>query len=367
MLNRIIDIFSRVFVGGLFIFSGLIKINDPVGTKIKLQEYFDVFASDFGSFFEIFIPFALPLGMVLIVLEVVLGVAVLLNYKMPKTTWVLLSLMVFFTFLTFYSAYFNKVTDCGCFGDAIPLTPWQSFYKDLILMVFVLHLFWHRNRFEPALRSRPSHFIVGGVAAISFAIGIYAVAHLPYIDFRPYEIGNHIPSEMIADESPILEYTFEKDGEEVVSQKYLMPDDGYEYVSSRIVNEKASTPAITDYQVIGVDGNDYTQETFEGARLLLIFYDAQGDESELPQIKQLLDNLKPAITPMILTSAGEAEFEVFRHEHQLAAPYYLTDATVLKAMIRSNPGVMLLNNGIVYGKWHNNDVPEATTVNGLIR
>lgn len=368
MLNKIIDIFSRVFVGGLFIFSGLIKLNDPVGTKIKLQEYFDVFASDFGSFFEIFIPFALPIGMILIVLEVVLGVAVLINYKMEKATWVLLILMVFFTFLTFYSAYFNKVTDCGCFGDAIPLTPWESFYKDLILIVFVLHLFWHRRRFEPMLRTRPGHFIIGGVTVLSFIVGIYAVMHLPYIDFRPYKIGNSIPAEMVADEAPILEYVFTKDGEEVTSQKYLMPDEGYEYVSSRIVNEKASTPAITDYQVVGTDGNDYTQETFEGAKLVLIFYDTKKtDVSEMDEIKALIDGLKDSIEPIVLTSAGEAEFETFRHEYQLAVPYYLADATVLKAMIRSNPGVMLFNNGIVYGKWHNNDVPSAELINGLIR
>ncbi|MTI22265.1 DoxX family membrane protein [Fulvivirga sp. RKSG066] len=367
MLNKIIDVFSRVFVGGLFIFSGLIKLNDPIGTKIKLQEYFDVFATDFGSFFEVFIPFALPIGLFLIVLEVVLGVAALINYKMGKATWILLVLMVFFTFLTFYSAYFNKVTDCGCFGDAIPLTPWQSFYKDLILIVFVLHLFWHRRRFEPMLRTRPGHFVIGGVTVISFIVGIYAIQHLPYIDFRPYKIGNSIPAEMIADEPPILEYVFTKDGETVTSQKYLMPDEGYEYVSSSIVNEKASTPAITDYQVVDPDGNDYTQETFQGAKLLFIFYDTKkADTYEIDEIRALMDGVGNQITPLVLTSAGISEFETFRHQHQLAVEYYLADATVLKAMIRSNPGVMLLKDGIVLGKWHNNDVPSADEIKALI-
>src|SRR5687767_14170823 len=144
MLKKIIDQFSRFFVGGLFIFSGLIKLNDPIGTEIKLEEYFEVFATDFGSFFHAFIPYAMEIGMIMIVLEIVLGVAVLINYRMNLSTKLLLALLVFFTFLTFYSAYFNKVTDCGCFGDAIKLTPWQSFYKDIILMVFVLHLFWYR-------------------------------------------------------------------------------------------------------------------------------------------------------------------------------------------------------------------------------
>jgi uncharacterized membrane protein YphA (DoxX/SURF4 family) len=204
MLNKIIDQFSRFFVGALFIFSGLIKLNDPIGTKIKLEEYFEVFSVDFGSFFEIFIPYALEIGMILIVLEVVLGVAVLINYKMNLTTKILLALLVFFTFLTFYSAYFNKVTDCGCFGDAIKLTPWQSFYKDVILMVFVLHLFWHRKRFDPILRTMEGHAVIGIVTGISFFLGIYAVRHLPFLDFRAYRIGNTIPEQMKPAEQPII-------------------------------------------------------------------------------------------------------------------------------------------------------------------
>ena len=142
--KKIADQLSRFFVGGLFIFSGLIKLNDPVGTKIKMEEYFGVFAEDFGSAFAAFTPFAMEIGMIMIILEIVLGVAVLIYYRMDVTTVLLLLLMVFFTFLTFYSAYFNKVTDCGCFGDAIKLTPWQSFWKDVILMFPVLHLFWYR-------------------------------------------------------------------------------------------------------------------------------------------------------------------------------------------------------------------------------
>lgn len=369
MIKKAIDIFSRVFVGGLFIFSGLIKLNDPIGTKIKLEEYFEVFSSDFGSFFEFFIPFALPLGMVLIVLEVVLGVAVLINYRMKTTTWVLLALMIFFTFLTFYSAYFNKVTDCGCFGDAIPLTPWESFYKDVILIVFVLHLFWHRRRFEPMFRTRPGHFIIIATTIISFGIGIYAIEHLPYIDFRPYKIGNSIPEKMIAEETPRIEYTFKgPDGETVQSEKYLTPEAGYEYVSSRVVNQEESTPKITDYQVVGMDGEDYTQETFTGAKLIIVFYDTESaNKSHLKETNQLLANMDQNIKPMILTSASEADFEQLRHEHQLAVPYYNTDATVLKAMIRSNPGILLLKNGVVLGKWHHNDVPTAEEVNGLIQ
>ena len=185
MWNKLIDNFSRIFVGALFIFSGLIKLNDPVGTEIKLEEYFTVFADSFSPVFEIFIPWALGIALFLVVLEIVLGVAVLLNYRMKVTTVILLLLILFFTGLTFFSAYTGKVTDCGCFGDAIPLTPWQSFYKDIILLVFVLHLFWHRKRMQPILSTAANRTIISFTTLLSVLVGWYAIEHLPYIDFRP--------------------------------------------------------------------------------------------------------------------------------------------------------------------------------------
>ena len=359
-MMRIVDYVARFIVGGLFIFSGLIKLNDPRGTEIKLAEYFEVFAADFGSFFEIFVPFALAIGLFLIILEIVLGVAVLLNIKMEITTWVLLVLMVFFTFLTFYSAYFNKVTDCGCFGDAIPLDPWESFWKDIFLMVFVLHLFWHRKRLHSLMSITAERITIATITVICLIIGWYALAHLPYIDFRPYKVGNNIQEQMQPEESPIFEYTFVKDGEEVKSEKYLSPDEGYEYVSLAVMNEDKTVPKIQDYQVFSPTGEEVTEQTFEGRKLILVFYDVvSADTDHLGDIRDLLEGLPENVEPMIFTAASEAEFESFRHEHQLAAPFYFVDGTVLKAMIRSNPGVVYLINGTVAAKWHYNDVPES--------
>ena len=366
-MMRILDLVIRFIVGGLFIFSGLIKLNDPIGTEIKLEEYFDVFASDFGSFFEFFIPFALPIGMILIVLEIVLGVAVLINYNMKKATWVLLVLILFFSFLTFYSAYFNKVTDCGCFGDAIKLTPWQSFYKDLILLVLIAHLFFYRSRYEPILRTRSGHFVIMATTVVSFYLGVFAIRHLPFIDFRAYKIGYNIPEQMIPEEQPIIEYVFMKDGEEVRSTKFLSASDGYEYKDSSVLNPEAATAKITDYNVIDVEGNDVTQETFNGLKLLLIIDNAQkASLDNMTEIRELINSVEGKIETMILTSSAPAEFDTFRHEQQLAASYYLSDATVIKAMIRSNPGIMLLQDGTVLGKWHHNDVPSVGDLADLL-
>lgn len=367
-MKRAIDLFSRFFVGGLFIFSGLIKINDPVGTQIKLEEYFEVFAADFGSFFHGFIPWALEIGMVMIVLELALGVAVLIYYRMNLTMWVMLGLMVFFTFLTFYSAYFNKVTDCGCFGDAIKLTPWESFYKDVVLMIFVLHLFWYRKQYPSVLRTVEGHATVAGVVLLSFFLGIYAIRHLPFIDFRAYKVGNLIPQQMVPQEQPIIEYTFEKNGELVNSMQFLSADEGFRYVSSRVINEDKITPKITDYLVTSPDGEDLTAYTFEGSRLLVIIYDVtKAAVGNLNAIRELTRQLDGKVDCFILTSSGAEQAEMFRHEHQLAVPFYFADGTVLKTILRSNPGIALWKEGRVLGNWHHNDTPGADEILSLLK
>ena len=367
MFQKVIDQFSRFFVGGLFIFSGLIKLNDPVGTQIKLEEYFEVFSSDFGSFFHYFIPYALEIGMLLIILEIVLGVAVLIYYRMNVTATILLVLIIFFTFLTGYSHFLNKVTDCGCFGDAIKLTPKQSFIKDIILLVFVLHLFWYRKRYSPVLRTLEGHAVILIVTAISFFLGIYAVRHLPFLDFRAYRIGNNIPHQMQPQEQAVIEYVFDKAGDEVRSKEFLKEADGYKYKSSEVLNPDKIIPKITDYAVTNTDGDDITQNTFEGAKLFFIIYDVnKASAKNMNALRELIKGLDGKVEMMALTSSPAAEFESFRHENQLAIPYSFADATVLKTIIRSNPGITLWVNGDVRGMWHHNDTPSAQEVVNLI-
>lgn len=369
-MQKFFDQFSRFFVGGLFIFSGLIKLNDPIGTEIKLEEYFEVFAEDFGSFFLLLKPYALELGMILIVLEIVLGVAVLIHYKMSLTTKILLALIVFFTFLTGYSAILNKVTDCGCFGDAIKLTPWQSFIKDIVLFFFIFHLYWYRKTYQAVLYTKEGHAVILFVTIISFGLGIYAVRHLPYLDFRAYKIGNNIPQQMLPQEQPIFEYTFKnlKTGELEQSKTYLTDTLLYKYVEVKQLNEDKTKAKITDYSVSSVDGEDMTSTTFEGAKLLFVIYDASKASTEnMESIRALIKELDGKVEMMVLTSSSAEQFETFRHQNQLAIPYYFSDATVLKTIIRSNPGITLWVDGTVKGMWHHNDTPSASDVTSLIR
>lgn len=366
-MQKFIDQFSRYFVGCLFIFSGLIKLNDPIGTEIKMEEYFDVFTESFGSFFHYFVPWSLEIGMVMIILELALGVAVLIFWRMRLTGWTLLLLMVFFTFLTFYSAYFNKVTDCGCFGDAIKLTPWQSFTKDIVIMVFVAHLFWYKHRYIPVLRTREGDAVVLATVVICTVAGIYVIRHLPFIDFRAYKVGNNIPQQMLPQEQPIIEYVFEKGGKEIESQKYLSADEGYKYISSRVLNEDKTKPKITDYNVSSPEGEDKTQYTFEGNRLLIIIFNVdKASTKNISALRALTNELEGKVDCFILTSSSTESVEKFRHENQLAVPYYFADATVLKTIIRSNPGIALWQKGNVLGNWHYNDTPTATEVLQLI-
>ena len=363
---KVVDSFVIVIVGFLFIFSGLIKLNDPIGTAIKLEEYFEVFATDIGSFFHVFIPWALSLAVILVVLEVVLGIAVIFRVEMRITTWILLLLILFFTFLTFYSARYNKVTDCGCFGDAISLTPWESFAKDLVLLVLIGYLFIRRKAIQPIFRKSIGLAVSGSAIVICTFLAFYSIWHLPFIDFRPYKVGDNIKTNMEPSEPFEFEYIMEKDGEQYSFKDYPS-DTTYKYVSSAITNPEAE-PKITDYDLQDLDGNSLTEESFEGKKLFIIFQDVQKSSIRyMEEIVSLSNELEGELEIWSLTSSDGETFENFRHEYQLATPYFFVDATVLKAMIRANPGLILLDDGTVIGKWHYNDIPSSSDIIGLLK
>jgi len=360
---RILIEIVRLFVGGLFIFSGIIKVNDPVGTAIKLEEYFQVFSYDFAGFFQVFIPAALFLSVFLSVLEVVLGIALLAGFRVKQTVWVLLGMIVFFTFLTFYSAYFNKVTDCGCFGDAIKLTPWQSFQKDIVLLILIGFLFVFRAKVPELLTLKMGGIVVASSTVILSIIAIWAIRHLPFIDFRTYAVGNNITQLMQPSGDLIYAYVMEKDGKEVELDAYPA-DKSYTFKSLKVLNPEVQ-PKITDFAVWNDEG-DFTEQILSGKKLLIILYDTDKASTKYIANLNLLSADVKRAEPLILTASGYEQFEAFRHEHQISTPYYFADATVLKTMIRSNPGVMLLDEGTVLGKWHYNDTPEVSEINTLL-
>ncbi len=353
----------RLLVGGLFIFSGLIKVNDPVGTSIKLEEYFDVFSNDIAGFFYYLKPFALHLAVFLVVVEVVLGVMLILGVKSRFTVWSLALMILFFTFLTFFSAYFNKVTDCGCFGDAIKLTPWESFYKDLILLVLISILFLFQQDL-PKDSPKWANLLTVAVLVLSFVLSIVAIRNLPFIDFRAYKVGVNIPVNMQPSSPLQYAYVMRKNGELSTFDQY--PDDeSYEFVEMNLKNPDA-LPKISDFAVWNDDG-DFSEEVFTGNKALILISNVDKmSESNLDEIDKLILALKDSpIEPVLVAAASQSEVSALIQERGWGILGLQADATVVKTIIRSNPGLMLMKDGTVIAKFHHNNTPDATDVMDL--
>ena len=227
---KILTPISRIFVGILFIISGFIKLNDPLGFSYKLQEYFSAEVLNL-PFLE---PYALAISVFVVVFEVVLGVFLLIGYKPKFTLWSLLLMIVFFTFLTFYSAYFDKVKDCGCFGDALKLTPWESFTKDVVLLALILIIFFGRKYITPIFNPVVTNSIAALSLILSLAFGYHVLMHLPSIDFRAYKIGDNLLQNMSTPpDAPkaVQEFTwtFDVDGE----QQTIVTDGSYPNIEEK--------------------------------------------------------------------------------------------------------------------------------------
>ncbi|MBC7389693.1 MAG: DoxX family membrane protein [Opitutaceae bacterium] len=358
---KYINQFCRFSVGLLFIISGLIKLNDPIGTAIKMEEYFEVFATDISLAFQFLVPYSLGIAIAMIVLEVVLGVAVLIYYEMKTITWLLLVLILFFTCLTFYSAYFNKVTDCGCFGDALKLTPWTSFIKDIVLIALILVLFLQRDRFKTCYQPLSSHIIMGLVVFFSFYMAYFTINHLSFVDFRAYKNGANIPKLMKASAPVKYKYLLTKGGSDFEFDTYPS-DTSYKYKSMEVVN-KQDLPKITDYAIWNDEG-DFTQESLMGKKLLIFILDAnKASTRNIEKIKTLVKELESKnVITWLVTASDQNSMATFRNENQLAIPVYFADATVIKTIIRSNPGLVLMQDGVVRGKWHFKDTPQVEDV-----
>ncbi len=371
-MRNILLSFSRFFVGALFIFSGLIKANDPLGFGYKLQEYFEVFHMNFLS------PVATGIAILLCTLEIVFGALLILGFWSKKVAWGLLLLIIFFTLLTFISAAFKVVTSCGCFGDAIPLTPWQSFTKDLILLVLILIIFINKNAIEPLLKKASTQRNVAlAVTLLSLGFGLYTYNVLPVIDFLPYKVGAHIPSLMVIppgekpDEFEIMYHLKNKKtkAEKDMSDKDYLKTEIWKDNSWEIIGEpvkrlvkKGYEPKIKDLVISDASGTDYTKEIIENPYYSLVFvaYDLKNtSESAIGKLNAIAINATRQfnIRTVLLTSNAAQDAEAFVKKNNLFSEVFYADAVPLKSMVRANPGILLLKNGVVVNKWHNHNMP----------
>lgn len=372
---------ARFLVGGLFIFSGFIKANDPLGFSYKLKEYFEVFQSDTGlALFEYFAHAALPLAIILCASEIVLGVMLLIGYRVNLTLWLLLAQIVFFTFLTFYSAFYNKVTHCGCFGDFLKLKPWESFWKDIALLGLIAMLFAERKRIAPLFSPMvvSAVFLLGLLFSIGFPI--YTYRNLPPFDFRAYAPRENIkdnmkypPTYKPAEIETGFIYENIQTGEKkhFNLQNYPWQDTinwRWFATDNVVIKDAVDAPRITDFNVTSLDGNTITDSLLNDKNysFWLIVHALSGTEDNEELMAQINDFYKLASSEgydfIALTSSGPSEIDAFKHEHNALYDFAIVDDVVLKTMIRSNPGLMLMKDGTVIANWHYNNFPVFSDV-----
>ncbi|HXH99927.1 MAG TPA: BT_3928 family protein [Sphingobacteriaceae bacterium] len=363
---------ARVLVGLLFIFSGLIKANDPTGFGYKLQEYFEVFHITFLH------DFATGIAIILCTLEIVLGALLLLGFWSRKVIWGLLLLIIFFTFLTFYSAWFKVVTSCGCFGDAIPLTPWQSFSKDLILLVLILILFLNKDKIFPVTQKpKFQKALLIFIVSASLLFGLFTYNYLPLIDFLPYKTGNNLPSLMrippgAAQDEYQITYTLKnkKTGEtKKMSDKEYLKTEIWKNEDWEIIGDpenklikKGYEAKIRDLKINDSQGTDYTTEIIENPyyNLVIVAWNLNSaNQQALGNLNAIAINAAENynIRTVMLTSNSAEDADAISKKLKLVSEVFYVDAVPLKSMVRSNPGVLLLKNGTVINKWHFHTVP----------
>lgn len=361
-MKNIITQFSRIFVGLLFIISGVIKLNDPVGFSYKLDEYFSepVFNMPF------LVPLTLGLALFLVILEVALGVMLLIGYKSKITIWSLLLMIGFFTFLTFYSAYFDVVKDCGCFGDALHLTPWQSFTKDIVLLFFILILFINKKLVKPLFQNAIQNMIAYASIILCIFMAVWVLNHLPLIDFRAYKVGTNIEKGMeIPDGAPrsviemIFIYNVNGVDTEFTEKDLMAIPEGATFVDrkDKVITE-GYVPPIHDFTMVKEDSN-YKEELLQEPKLLMfVTYDlAAAEEGGMLQLEKLNQEAKAKGYKVIgMTASSPMLIAKAQKKYGLTFDFYFCDGTTLKTIERANPSIVLLEKGIVKQKVHYNDI-----------
>lgn len=361
---NILSQIARLLVSITFIFSGFVKLVDPMGSAYKFEEYFgaDVLSLEF------LIPFALQFSILLILAEIMLGVTLLIGYKPKLTVRSLLVITAIFLFLTWYSAYYNKVTDCGCFGDAITLTPWETFYKNIILIGLIIYLMIRVYDIQPII----SETFVKRISIISLLVFMFitfhVLRHLPLIDFRAYAIGKNIPDGMMVPEDApkaVFEdtwiYNVNGEDKEYTTEEKPWNIDGATFVDRKTKTiEEGYIPPIHDF-TMEKDGEDITEELMQKERLMLIvaYNLKKSSEKGFKTIKEISDKaLQNGFDVYCFSASTEEEFEVLKSTYEFGFDLLFCDETTLKTIVRSNPGVVTINKGTIVGKWSWNDADE---------
>ncbi|MEO6540031.1 MAG: BT_3928 family protein [Ferruginibacter sp.] len=377
-MKQVVNI-ARILVGGLFIFSGLVKAIDPLGLAYKMQEFFEVWASEgiMKGMMHWLNEHALMFSLFMITLEVVLGIALLLGWKTKVVSWLLLLLTLFFTFLTGYVLFSGKIRACGCFGDCIPLTPIQTFTKDIVLLVLVLLILSGRRYIKPLFLNTMNVAVI--LISLFAVLGLqwYVLKHLPVKDCLPFKVGNNIfelrkpPKDATYDK---FQYTyFYKKGTEEKDFEYgKQPDSTWIYVDGKMPNKKliekgnGKLALINDFILTTARGNDTTEALLTGqAEYYLLFVKDVNLLPKAPAYDQqfavfAMERGKQVFVVSSERRNAEARYgSLFIAGRKLNIPVLTGDVVALKTAARNNITLYLMNGPVVKNKWGGNDIEKA--------
>ena len=375
MTMKIVRNIARFLMAIVFIFSGFVKAIDPMGSTYKFQDYFEAFGWDF------LIPIALVLAILLSSAELIIGLCLFFKIRMKETAWALLLFMSFFTILTLIIALTNPVTDCGCFGDAIILTNWQTFFKNLIFFIPTILVFKHRNLFTHYFKDLIQWTIFIALAIATVLLSLHCYYNLPFIDFRPYDIGTNIPASMeIPEGMPSDEYetilVYEKAGvsKEFTLDSELAPwnDSTWHWVETKnILIKLGYQPPIHDFTLTSFKGIDITDSVLNNSGYSFLVVTDDLLKTNLEGLKKINEFAEIAMQNNYgvfgMTSSVSEFVDEIDAKINPAFEFFITDNITLKTMIRSNPGLILLKDGNIIDKWHYRNIPDESffSENGL--
>lgn len=368
---RVTVLIARIIVGLLFIFSGLVKANDPLGLSYKMQEFFEVWGMSFFNEYTLFMALAMNS------FEIIAGVAVLIGAGMRFFSWLLLILIIFFTFLTGYALLSGKIKTCGCFGDCLPLSPLQSFIKDLILLALIAFLFRFRKAISPGLRSGTGGTIIMIAALFCIVFQWYVLKHLPIVDCLPYKVGNNISEKMKIPQGALpdsfaINFRYKKEGKIVEFDMDHFPDDfndsTYQFVdrTQKLVRQGTARAAITDFGLTSLSGNDTTAAILSQENYYVLFFlkDLESAkrrwEEEVPSVLALCKQKKiPFFVVSAVAELAQARFEEIPNIDSTQAHFLKCDATAIKTAARENPTYFVMQKANIVGKYAAADYKKA--------
>ncbi len=355
--HKILALFSRLLLGLTFVFSGFVKAVDPLGTTYKIQDYLQAFGL---SFFD---QYALFLSFVVFCFEFVLGMALLLGTSQRFFAWLTLMFMSLMTLLTLVIALGNPVSDCGCFGDALLLTNWQTFGKNIVLLLLSLLLLSNKEPLYKVFGKKTQKWACLVCLLMVMLVGVHSLCHLPLLDFRPYKTGNRIPELMqippgAAQDSVVMEYIYEKDGayQSFSLDNYPAGDTSWTFVDRKErVIRKGYEPPIHDFVLLHPVYGDITEEVLNDSSYTFLWISYKLEKANRSVVQDFLHIQRYAAARGYcfygLTASGQDIVDEWTYEYDIPFDFCTVDEITLKTMIRSNPGLMLIKNGQILHKW----------------